>query len=96
MRGIIFCSVISVFGGAAKRLFGLAIIAHFGVIYLKIQRGDERLLTVAEARQVKQFLRTNVNPQQEEKEESEDYATSILRNTERVRRARRSIYVCVC
>ena len=55
---------------------------------VKIQRGDERLLTVAEARQVQQFLRTNVQPQQEEKEESQDYATSILRNKERGRRAR--------
>ncbi len=55
---------------------------------VKIQRGDERLLTVAEARQVKQFLQTNDQPQQEEKEEYEDYATSILRNTDRVRRAR--------
>jgi hypothetical protein len=52
-----------------------------------IQRGDERLLTVAQARQVNQFLRTNIQPQQEEKEESEDYATSIL-PTEGVRRAR--------
>jgi hypothetical protein len=36
--------------------------AAFESALVKIQRGDERLLTVAEAKQVKQFLRTNIQP----------------------------------
>jgi hypothetical protein len=43
-----------------------------------------------------QFLRTNAQPQEEVKEEVEYYATAILRNKERVRRARTEASASAC
>jgi hypothetical protein len=46
---------------------------------LRLNLLKDYCLSVAESRQVKQFLRTNAQPQEEVKEEVDDYATAILR-----------------